>query len=129
MQKTVDGHVIELKVSERLPSSGTSNEQNLTSTVDLSKLTQKLTVRNLAFQATKKDLRRLFAVRYRAKFCFPCRSNDSYLDTNTLQAFGNVVAVRIPKKPDGTSRGYGFVEYLSKSEALSALVRCCCYYR
>eukprot|EP00923_Selenidium_pygospionis_P032678 GHVN01057556.1.p1 GENE.GHVN01057556.1~~GHVN01057556.1.p1 ORF type:complete len:211 (-),score=33.50 GHVN01057556.1:1906-2538(-) len=65
--------------------------------VDLSKVSNKILVRNLAFEATNKDLRNLFS------------------------AFGTVTGVRTPKKIDGTSRGYGFIEFLTKSEALSAM--------
>lgn len=39
-----------------------------------------------------------------------------------FQAFGNVTAIRVPTKIDGTTRGYGFVEMLTRSEALAALV-------
>lgn len=57
----------------------------------------KLLVKNLAFQATRKELRELFS------------------------PYGQVESVRIPRKFDGTSRGYGFVEFLTKQEAKNAL--------
>lgn len=53
-------------------------------------------VRNLAFEATKRELRELFG------------------------SFGHLKAVRLPKKFDGNHRGYAFVEYLTKEDAKNA---------
>lgn len=57
----------------------------------------KLMIRNIAFEANTRDIRELFG------------------------AFGKLKSVRIPKKADGTSRGFGFVEYLSRREAEAAM--------
>ena len=57
----------------------------------------KLLVKNLAFEATKKDLRELFG------------------------AFGQLKVVRIPRKFDGSHRGFGFVEFLTHQEAVNAM--------
>ena len=35
--------------------------------------------------------------------------------------FGQIKAVRIPKKFDGRSRGYGFVEFLTKQDAKNCM--------
>lgn len=51
----------------------------------------------MAFEATRKDLRELFG------------------------AFGQLKVVRVPRKFDGTHRGFGFVEFLTHQEALNAL--------
>jgi multiple RNA-binding domain-containing protein 1 len=56
----------------------------------------KLLVRNLAFQATIREVRELFG------------------------SFGKVKTVRIPKKFDGSHRGFAFVEFLTAQEAASA---------
>jgi len=48
-------------------------------------LSTKLVVRNLAFQATKNDVRELF------------------------KHFGSIKNIRLPKKMDGKHRGFGFV--------------------
>ncbi|XP_053992119.1 multiple RNA-binding domain-containing protein 1-like [Hylaeus volcanicus] len=94
----LDGHALELVFSQRNKTqTATPKKHSHMTTVDLSKMTNKIVVRNLAFEATKQDLRRLF------------------------ESSGNVVAVRIPKKPDKKSRGYGFIEFLSRSEAVDAL--------
>lgn len=57
----------------------------------------KLMVRNLAFEATSKDVRRL------------------------MEAFGHVKTCRLPKKFDGTTRGFAFVEFATKGEAQRAM--------
>lgn len=57
----------------------------------------KLIVRNLAFEATKRELNELFST------------------------FGQVKSIRIPtKKFDGSHRGFAFVEFLTKQEAKNA---------
>jgi multiple RNA-binding domain-containing protein 1 len=57
----------------------------------------KIIIRNVPFEAESKDLREL---------CKP---------------FGQIKSVRIPKKFDGSSRGFAFVEFLSKQDAKNAL--------
>ena len=57
----------------------------------------KLSIRNVAFQASEGELHSLFAT------------------------FGAVKRVRLPKKMDGTHRGFGFVEFASNKEATHAL--------
>jgi multiple RNA-binding domain-containing protein 1 len=53
----------------------------------------KLMIRNIAFQATKNDIKQLF------------------------QEYGSLKKVRLPKKMDGTHRGFAFVEYDTAEEA------------
>lgn len=54
-------------------------------------------VRNLAFEATAKDVRQL------------------------MEAFGHVKTCRLPKKFDGSTRGFAFVEFATKGEAQKAM--------
>jgi multiple RNA-binding domain-containing protein 1 len=56
----------------------------------------KLMIRNIAFQATKKDINDLFA------------------------EFGSLKKVRLPKKMDGQHRGFAFVEFDTADEAALA---------
>ena len=56
----------------------------------------KLVVRNVAFQATIKELKELFG------------------------SFGKLKTARIPKKFDGSHRGFAFVEFLTAQEAANA---------
>jgi multiple RNA-binding domain-containing protein 1 len=58
---------------------------------------RKVIVRNLAFEATSKDVRGL------------------------LEAFGHVKTCRLPKKFDGSKRGFAFVEFADKVEARTAM--------
>ncbi|CAK7335869.1 unnamed protein product [Dovyalis caffra] len=60
------------------------------------KSSTKLLVRNVAFEATEKDLRQLFS------------------------PFGQIKSLRLPMK-FGNHRGFAFVEYITKQEALNAL--------
>ena len=54
-------------------------------------------VRNVPFQATRKELLQLFG------------------------SYGQLKKVRLPKKFDGSHRGFAFVEFLTGKEALSAM--------
>ncbi|KAK9825631.1 hypothetical protein WJX81_001303 [Elliptochloris bilobata] len=56
----------------------------------------KLVVRNVAFEATRKDIVALFG------------------------PFGQVKSCRLPKKFDGSHRGFAFVDFLTKQEAAAA---------
>ncbi|EPS58047.1 hypothetical protein M569_16770, partial [Genlisea aurea] len=93
MQGTVlDGHAlilqqVHVKKDER-PSSGKKGETDRSST--------KLIVRNVAFEATDKDLRQLFA------------------------PFGQIKSLRLPMR-FGKHRGFAFVEYATKQETKNAL--------
>lgn len=56
----------------------------------------KLLIKNLAFEATKEELRKLF------------------------KNYGQVKGVRLPLKIDGSHRGFAFIEFMSNEEAQSA---------
>lgn len=94
----MDGHKIELQRS--VPK---SNGRQVAAIVTNSRKrkkekvkTSKLLVRNLAFESTKKDLVGLFG------------------------PFGHIRTCRIPKKFDGTHRGFAFIEFVTKQEAENA---------
>jgi multiple RNA-binding domain-containing protein 1 len=57
----------------------------------------KLIVRNVPFQATRSDILKLFG------------------------SFGQLRRVRLPKKFDGSHRGFAFVEFLTSKEAVAAM--------
>ncbi|GAB4818001.1 hypothetical protein N2152v2_005047 [Parachlorella kessleri] len=59
--------------------------------------TTKMVVRNVAFEATRKDIMGLFT------------------------PFGHVKSCRLPRKFDGTHRGFAFVDFATKQEARSAM--------
>ena len=57
----------------------------------------KIIIKNLAFETTQKELRELFG------------------------SYGQIKALRLPKKFDGTSRGFAFIEFLTKRDARSVM--------
>jgi multiple RNA-binding domain-containing protein 1 len=86
----LDGHTLHIKPSSSKMSgnpTGAKAEQK----------TSKLMVRNVPFQATRKELLQLFG------------------------SFGQLKKARLPKKFDGSHRGFAFVEYLTNKEALAAM--------
>jgi len=56
----------------------------------------KMIVRNVAFEATKRDLSQLFG------------------------PFGQLKSLRMPRKFDGSHRGFAFIEFVTKKEAANA---------
>jgi multiple RNA-binding domain-containing protein 1 len=78
-----------LKATSAAPTSASATAAPVSST--------KLLVRNLAFEATKKDLVELF------------------------KPYGQVKTVRLPKKFNGSHRGFAFIEFLTHAEAASAM--------
>ncbi|XP_015191541.1 PREDICTED: probable RNA-binding protein 19 [Polistes dominula] len=102
LQMTVlDGKTLELKRSERTLASDVKTAKKS------SKVTPqtgtKILVRNVPFQATVQEIAELF------------------------KAFGELKAVRLPKKLIGAEkhRGFGFVEYYTRSEAKRAFQALC----
>ncbi|XP_062853521.1 probable RNA-binding protein 19 [Trichomycterus rosablanca] len=98
---TVDGHQLEIKISEREVKSSvarTSKKKQVTK----KQKTSKILVRNVPFQATVRELRELFCT------------------------FGELKTVRLPKKGVGGShRGFAFVDFLTKQDAKKAFSALC----
>ncbi|KAG2051106.1 RNA-binding domain-containing protein [Suillus hirtellus] len=86
----LDGHSLHVKFAGR----GTEDEPK-DNTVAKS-TTTKMIVKNVPFEATKKDIRELFG------------------------AHGHLKSVRLPKKFDSRSRGFAFLEFLTRHEAENA---------
>lgn len=104
--KELDGHALQLSVS--IPKATESvtkplnKPQSMTKDKDgnvaiSSSKDGSIIVRNLAFESTKKELMELFS------------------------AFGTVRSLRLPKKFDGTHRGFAFVDFLTNAEAKEAM--------
>lgn len=83
----VDGHRIQLKLSHR--KSGTKAAAK--------SKTSKIIIKNLPFEASRKDVLELFG------------------------AYGQIKSVRVPKKYDKSARGFAFVEYTLLKEAENAM--------
>lgn len=94
--KALDGHVLELKFSAR-KDVVTTKKRKVTSKAKDEETRTKLLVRNIPFEATRSELRELFG------------------------SFGQLKSLRLPKKFDGTSRGFVFVEYVSGDDAKTAV--------
>ncbi|EDO19597.1 hypothetical protein Kpol_1018p135 [Vanderwaltozyma polyspora DSM 70294] len=86
----IDGHKVQLKLSHRQGgSTGTSKSKG--------KQSGKIIVKNLPFEATRKDIFDLFS------------------------SFGQLKSVRVPKKFDKSARGFAFIEFLLPKEAENAM--------
>merc|ERR1711943_49335 len=92
--KILDGHALKLTIS-----SSTKQKSSRTKTPTSAAKTNptKILCRNVPFQATRQELLKLFGT------------------------FGQLKKVRLPKKFDGSHRGFAFVEFLTSKEALAAM--------
>ena len=99
----LDGHALELKPSTRsLAATATATATTAAGTAGAGAAegaTRRLIVKNLPFEATVDEVRALF------------------------KSFATVTRVRLPRKMDGSHRGYGFVDFSSSEEAREAMVR------
>jgi multiple RNA-binding domain-containing protein 1 len=95
----IDEHRVQLKMSSRGTADGGAEARPARPAPagGAAKASNKLLVRNVPFEASKAELRDLFS------------------------AFGQLKTLRIPKKFDGSHRGFAFVEFVSKAEAAKAM--------
>ncbi|KAH9461437.1 hypothetical protein Pst134EA_017744 [Puccinia striiformis f. sp. tritici] len=95
----LDGHSLQLNFAKRGKESthDEDREDSNTTTIKDKKTSNKLLIKNLPFEINKKELHELFGV------------------------YGKLKSIRIPKKIDKKSRGFGFIEYHTKKEASEAL--------
>jgi multiple RNA-binding domain-containing protein 1 len=93
--QTLDGHQLELKFSNRTinDSSNSNARKTNANKQQLKEKSSKIMVRNIPFEAKTKEIEELFRV------------------------FGELKYVRLPKKIDGAHRGFGFVDFVTISEA------------
>lgn len=95
--KELDGNALQLKVSIAKQSNLNSAKKEVKKITDEYKTCTKIMVRNLAFEATKSDLQELFST------------------------YGTIKTVRVPRKFDGSNRGFAFIEFLTHAEAAAAM--------
>uniref|UniRef100_A0A1I7YW15 RNA-binding protein 19 n=1 Tax=Steinernema glaseri TaxID=37863 RepID=A0A1I7YW15_9BILA len=93
----LDGHSIEVKLSHREQQEDEAVKRKRVSNLEQGDCTN-IMVRNIPFQAVKKEITQLFA------------------------AFGELKSVRLPKKVGGggSHRGFGFVDFMTKGDAKRA---------
>ncbi|KAF9021090.1 RNA-binding domain-containing protein [Hymenopellis radicata] len=87
----LDGHALHIKFAGR----GTESDKPVDPAVSKSRTT-KMLVKNVPFEATKKDIRELFG------------------------AHGQLKSVRLPRKFDSRTRGFAFLDFVSRTEAENA---------
>ena len=86
----LDGHCLEIKFSNR---TGSIDEAKRKNNKMIKQKSSKILVRNIPFEAKAKEIEELFKV------------------------FGELKYVRLPKKIDGAHRGFGFVDFVTQSDA------------
>lgn len=86
----LDGHKLQLKVSNRIGGNTSKKPKQ-------GKKSTKIIIKNLPFEASRKDIVELFGT------------------------FGNIKSARVPKKFDRSARGFAFVEFVLLKEAETAM--------
>ena len=92
---SLDGKTLKLELSSQ--GSGREDDGKESSKVPTGFSATKLVIRNVAFEATKRDIQKLF------------------------NPFGQLKQVRLPKKFDGAHRGFAFVEFNTARETQAAM--------
>ncbi|XP_033112126.1 probable RNA-binding protein 19 [Anneissia japonica] len=99
---SIDSHTVEIKISNRtvLQKQSTSTRKTVKNKKQKS---TKILIRNIPFEASRNEVKELF------------------------RTFGEIKAIRIPKKMSGTGghRGFGFVDFLTKHDAKRAFEALC----
>ncbi|KAJ6560260.1 hypothetical protein B0H19DRAFT_945470 [Mycena capillaripes] len=88
----LDGHALHVKFAGR----GAEETEKGKGAAAANSRTTKMIVKNVPFEATKKDIRELFS------------------------AHGHLKSVRLPKKFDSRTRGFAFLDFVSRHEAENA---------
>ncbi|KAK8103861.1 Multiple RNA-binding domain-containing protein 1 [Apiospora kogelbergensis] len=92
----LQGHKLQVRLSHR-GHDAAEEQRRADNAKKLANQHSKILIKNVPFQATKKDMRSLFS------------------------SYGQLRAVRLPKNMNSRSRGYAFVEFTSPSEAQNAV--------
>lgn len=92
----LDGYKLEIRPSQKAMDA-TEERRKEDRAKALATQKTKIVIKNLPFEASKKDVRNLFG------------------------AYGQLRTIRVPKKADHTSRGYAFAEFTSAREAANAM--------
>lgn len=92
----LDGHELLVQLSNKV-SDAAAERRKEDSSRKADQAKTKIIVKNLPFEASKKDLRALFG------------------------AYGKLRSIRMPKKFDNTARGFAFADFVTAKEASSAM--------
>ena len=93
---TLEGHKLQLRASDKGADAAEVQRKEKSAKREANRST-KIIVKNLPFEASKKDVRALFG------------------------AYGQLRSVRVPSKMDRTARGFGFVDFTTPKEAEAAM--------
>ncbi|EXJ62242.1 hypothetical protein A1O7_02675 [Cladophialophora yegresii CBS 114405] len=94
--RRLDGHELLVQTSQKATDLGEERRKEDTAK-KLNSAKTKIVIKNLPFEATKKDVRALFS------------------------SYGQLRTVRMPKKFDNTARGFAFADFLTAKEAENAI--------
>ncbi|KAH7390977.1 hypothetical protein DE146DRAFT_618576 [Phaeosphaeria sp. MPI-PUGE-AT-0046c] len=92
--RDLEGHKLQIKASHKGADAAEERRKEDAAKKDAS---TKIIIKNLPFEAGKKDVRALFT------------------------PYGQLRSVRVPKKFDASSRGFGFAEFTTKRDAVNAM--------
>lgn len=92
--RTVEGHKLQIRASHK---GADAAEERRKADAAQKAASTKILIKNLPFEAGKKDVRALFT------------------------PYGQLRSVRVPKKFDSSSRGFGFAEFTTKRDAVNAM--------
>jgi multiple RNA-binding domain-containing protein 1 len=90
----LEGHKLQIKASHK---GADAAEERRKEDAAKKAASTKIIIKNLPFEASKKDIRALFT------------------------PYGQLRSVRVPKKFDSSSRGFGFAEFTTKRDAINAM--------
>ena len=93
---TLEGHKLDIKLSQKSLDAGEERRKADRAKAQATRRT-KIIIKNLAFEASKKDIREL------------------------VKQYGSIRSVRLPRKYDNSLRGFAFVEFSTPLEAQQAL--------
>lgn len=110
----LEGHKLLVKASHKGLDAAAERRKEDTKKKEAGKRT-KIIIKNLPFEASKKDVRALFG---HVTFLLHCLF---YLLTGIYRHYGTLRNVRVPKKFGGTARGFAFAEFVTAREAENAM--------
>jgi multiple RNA-binding domain-containing protein 1 len=114
----VGGHVLEAKFAGRGAEDDDKDGKGAIGGAGVTggRKTTKMIVKNLPFEASKKDVRELF----RYADVFLCIVLTPILCDFAFSAHGQLKSVRVPKRFDHRARGFAFLEFLTRQDAEAA---------
>ncbi len=111
----LDGHTLSVKFAGRGAEEQDEEKQGGREKAK----TTKMLVKNVPFEATRKDIQELFGCVCGSGSFYVIRRQGLTLSLH-FSAFGKLKSVRLPKRFDRRSRGFAFLEFVTRHEAENA---------